>query len=69
MMLPMSKASDILDEVTEAYRAALSGKNKRYNGREVTKHDLPVLRKEMQHWQNVVASENGGGHRPIRMVL
>lgn len=69
MIAPMSKSSEILDEITTAYRDALSGKTVKFNGREITKHDLPVLRKEMQYWQSVVASENGGGHRPIRVVL
>lgn len=65
----MSTASDILAEITTAYRDALAGKTSRWNGREITTHDLPVLRKEMQYWQSVVASENGGGHKPIRVVL
>lgn len=68
--LTMSTASEILDEITSAYRAALDGKTVKFNGREWTRHDLPVLRKEMQHWENVVARENGtAGNRPIRVVL
>lgn len=69
MIAPMSQASEILDEITTAYRDALSGKTVKFNGREITKHDIKALRDEMTHWQRVVASENGGGHRPIRVVL
>ena len=69
MIAPMSQASEILDEITTAYRDALAGKSVRFNNREITKHDLPILRKEMQYWESKVASENGGGHRPIRMML
>lgn len=65
----MSQASEILDEITIAYRDALAGKTVKFNNREWTRHDLPVLRKEMQFWERKVASENGGGNRPIRVVL
>lgn len=69
MITPMSQSSEILDEITTAYRDAAAGKTVRFNGREITTHDLPALRKEMQYWESKVASENGGGHRPIRVVL
>lgn len=67
--LTMSTASEILDEITTAYRAALSGKTVKFNGREITTHDLPMLRKEMQHWGNIVAREGGNSHKPFHVVL
>lgn len=65
----MSQSTDILDEITTAYRDALAGKTVRFNGREITTHDLPALRKEMSYWEGKVASENGSGHKPFRVVL
>lgn len=65
----MTTSSDILDEITTAYRDALAGKTVRFNGREITTHDLPALRKEMTYWQGVVASENGSGFKPFSVVL
>lgn len=65
----MTNAETILEEITTAYRGALSGKTVKFNGREITTHDLPMLRKEMTHWQNIVASENGQGHRPMSVIL
>jgi len=70
MIAPMSQASEILEEITTAYRAALSGKTVRFQNRELTAHDLPALRKEMQHWEGVVARENGSaGYRPVSVIL
>jgi FMN-dependent NADH-azoreductase len=68
-MRDMSTSQEILDEVTAAYRAALSGKTVKFNGREITTHDLPMLRKEMTHWQSVVASETGGGFKPYQVQM
>ena len=65
----MTNAETILDEIMTAYRAALSGKAVKFNGREITTHDLPMLRKEMQIWEAKVARENGGGHRPVSVIL
>jgi hypothetical protein len=69
MLVIMTTAETLLDEIMTAYREALSGKTVRFQGREITTHDLPMLRKEMQIWQNVVARENGGGHRPMSVIL
>jgi hypothetical protein len=66
---PMTNAETLLDEITAAYRDALAGKTVKFNNREWTRHDLPVLRAEMQHWSNVVARENGGGHKPMTVIL
>lgn len=66
----MSTSSEILEEITTAYRAALAGKTVKFNGRELTTHDLPMLRKEMRHWESIVARENGvSGHKPIQVIL
>ena len=65
----MTTRTEILDEITTAYRDALAGKTVKFNGREITTHDLPALRKEMQYWERKVASENGSGHKPFRVVL
>jgi hypothetical protein len=65
----MTTRTEILDEITTAYRDALAGKTVKFNGREITTHDLPALRKEMQYWESKVASENGIGHKPFRVVL
>jgi hypothetical protein len=65
----MTTRTEILDEITTAYRDALAGKTVKFNGREITTHDLPALRKEMQYWESKVASENGSGHKPFRVVL
>lgn len=65
----MTTAESILEEIMTAYRGALSGKTVKFQNREITTHDLPMLRKEMTHWQNIVARENGGGHRPMSVIL
>jgi len=66
----MTTAETILEEITVAYRGALSGKTVKFQNREITTHDLPMLRKEMTHWEGVVARENGGGgYRPVSVIL
>jgi hypothetical protein len=40
MMLPMSRSSDILDEMTTINRDLPSGKTVKFSGREIIKHDL-----------------------------
>jgi hypothetical protein len=65
----MTNAESILEEITTAYRGALSGKTVKFNGREITTHDLPMLRKEMSIWEAKVARENGQGHKPVSVIL
>jgi hypothetical protein len=69
MLVIMTNSETLLEEIIVAYREALSGKTVRFQGREITTHDLPMLRKEMQIWQNVVARENGQGHKPMSVIL
>jgi hypothetical protein len=70
MLVIMTTAETILEEIIVAYRGALSGKTVKFQNREITKHDLPILRKEMTHWQGIVSRENGnGGFKPVSVIL
>lgn len=69
MMSPMTTASEMLAQATAAYKAALRGQTKRHNNREVRNYEIDKLRNEMIFWERRVAAENGGGNRPIRVVL
>lgn len=54
MALTLAQAQARLTLVQTAYDGALSGKQVRYNGRDVTYQDLEILANEMDRWQNTV---------------
>ncbi len=70
----MSFATEMLVAAQSAYKNALNIKSHRLNGRGEEKHDIAVLRAEVEHWQKQVNAETARAtgkpvYQPIQIVI
>lgn len=69
--MTLLEADAFLAACKTAYLGALAGKQVRYNGRDVTYHDLAALRDEFNGWEKTVkdltASANGATNPGVRI--
>ena len=70
----MSTATDMLAKYLDAEAKLLAGKSVRFNGRQLVREDLAVIRAGRKEWEDRVAAEEAHAagtnpRRPIQVVL